>query len=502
VKSVIRNNKNYICAICAWIAMYVIDILYAVKNYYYLINSDTASEMILGNELAKNGGLLSKAWYYSTELRVLNTQIFYKIAFLISPSNWKNAKIIAMAMLLLVLSLSGIFFVRMIKGERSVQEILFALILVCPIGQWYAWNVLLNLYYVPHISITLVSIGLFIAALRHERARKIIDYILLALLAMFAAMGGLRQLMICYVPMGLALCLLVYDMYKEGGMASIRAKILDIAGLLVSLGFSLVGYKVNRVFANIYSFEELSENKWQDFSLHELVTSLGQFLGLFGWRKDVKILSISGVLNGVALVLVCVIIYFVVKAIREYKSDSIYGKYYLYFGVASFALQLILYSQCNRANETYWIPLIPIVIFLAMSKIDEIKLMIGFVALIVLCSVSTLMPPTPAMIPTNEKELAVSTWLVDNSYENGYATFWNSNAVTQLTNGRVQMWTVTGLDSLDVERWLQLTSHSSEAPEENAFILMSTEELEENKALFDGAHVLYEDDNYIVVTAD
>ena len=86
MKSVIRNNKNYICAICAWIAMYVIDILYAVKNYYYLINSDTASEMILGNELAKNGGLLSKAWYYSTELRVLNTQIFYKIAFLISPS--------------------------------------------------------------------------------------------------------------------------------------------------------------------------------------------------------------------------------------------------------------------------------------------------------------------------------------------------------------------------------------------------------------------------------
>lgn len=502
MKSVIRNNKNYICAICAWLVMYIIDILYAVKNYYYLINSDTASEMILGNELAKNGGLLSKAWYYSTEIRVLNTQIFYKIAFMISPSNWKNAKIIAMAMLLILLSLSGIFFVRMIKGERSVLEIIFALILICPLGQWYAWNVLLNLYYVPHVSITLVSIGLFIAALRHEKIRKIVDYVLLALIAMFAAMGGLRQLMICYVPMGLALCLLAYDMYKEGGMASIKAKLIDIVGLLVALGFSLVGYKANRIFANIYSFEELSENKWQEFSLHELVTSLGQFVGLFGWRSETKIMSISGVLNGVALILVCVVIYLVVKAVKGYKSDDIYEKYYLYFCVASFALQLILYSQCNRANETYWIPLIPMILFLAMTKIDELKYVIGFVALIVLCSVSTLMPPTPAMIPTNEKELAVSTWLVDNGYENGYATFWNSNAVTQLTNGRVQMWTVTGLDSLDVERWLQLTSHSSEAPEENAFILMSTEELEENKALFDGANVLYEDDNYIVVTAD
>ena len=309
-------------------------------------------------------------------------------------------------------------------------------------------------------------------------------------------MGGLRQLMICYVPMGLALCLLVYDMYKEGGVASVKARIPDIAGLLVSLGFSLVGYKANRIFANMYSFEELSENKWQEFSLHELVTSLGQFLGLFGWRKDVKILSISGVLNGVALILVCVVICLVVKAIRAKDTNDIYEKYYLYFCVASFALQLILYSQCNRANETYWIPLIPMILYLAMSKLDEIKLVIGFVALIVLCSVSTLMPPTPAMIPTNEQELAVATWLVDNGYENGYATFWNSNAV------KVQMWTVTGLDSLDVERWLQLTRHTSEEPGENAFILISKEELEENKTLFDGAHVLYEDDNYIVVNAD
>ena len=43
----------------------------------YLIDSDDSSELILGHLLASENCLLSKNWYYSTELRVVNTQIFY-----------------------------------------------------------------------------------------------------------------------------------------------------------------------------------------------------------------------------------------------------------------------------------------------------------------------------------------------------------------------------------------------------------------------------------------
>ena len=52
-------------------------------------------------------------------------------------------------------------------------------------------------------------------------------------------------------------------------------------------------------------------------------------------------------------------------------------------------------------------------------------------------------------------------------------------------------------------KWMYSVDASLSMPyQDNLISLMSTEELEENKALFDGAHVLYEDDNYIVVTAD
>ena len=43
----------------------------------YCIDSDASSELVLANHLAENGGILTADWGYSTELRVLNTQLVY-----------------------------------------------------------------------------------------------------------------------------------------------------------------------------------------------------------------------------------------------------------------------------------------------------------------------------------------------------------------------------------------------------------------------------------------
>ena len=48
---------------------------------HLMLDSDMSSELILGKLLAEEGGILSTNWYYSTELRVLNTQLVYKLLF-------------------------------------------------------------------------------------------------------------------------------------------------------------------------------------------------------------------------------------------------------------------------------------------------------------------------------------------------------------------------------------------------------------------------------------
>ena len=41
------------------------------------LDADMASEQLLANLLEQEGGVMSTNWYYSTELRVLNTQLVW-----------------------------------------------------------------------------------------------------------------------------------------------------------------------------------------------------------------------------------------------------------------------------------------------------------------------------------------------------------------------------------------------------------------------------------------
>ena len=54
-------------------AWYLADVLYIWFHGNNVMNSDLAAELILAKELNREGTLLSTNWYYSSELRVLNT---------------------------------------------------------------------------------------------------------------------------------------------------------------------------------------------------------------------------------------------------------------------------------------------------------------------------------------------------------------------------------------------------------------------------------------------
>ncbi|WP_455500254.1 hypothetical protein [Gemmiger sp.] len=65
-------------------------------------------------------------------------------------------------------------------------------------------------------------------------------------------------------------------------------------------------------------------------------------------------------------------------------------------------------------------------------------------------------------------------WLTENGYTQGYATFWNGNAMTELTDGKLEVWTIQNLDSVYVPNWLQPKDHLTTDPE-HPFLLIDTE---------------------------
>ena len=67
------------------------------------------------------------------------------------------------------------------------------------------------------------------------------------------------------------------------------------------------------------------------------------------------------------------------------------------------------------------------------------------------------------------RRLAGGKWL-----HRGYSTFWNGNAMIELTSGKLDVWTIANLNSLVVPDWLQPKEHLTTDPV-HPFLLIDTE---------------------------
>ena len=63
---------------------------------------------------------------------------------------------------------------------------------------------------------------------------------------------------------------------------------------------------------------------------------------------------------------------------------------------------------------------------------------------------------------------------MENGYTEGYSTFWNGNAMIELTSGKLDVWTIANLNSLTVPDWLQPKEHLTTDPV-HPFLLIDTE---------------------------
>ena len=121
------------------------------------LDSDDSAEMILAELLSREGGILSKNWYYSTELRVLNTQLVMAPLFCLF-SDWRVVRTVGTGILLVILLLSFFFLCRSLKLGKKL--IFFAPLIVWPFSREYIQFVLYGLFYIPHLVIIFLTLAL------------------------------------------------------------------------------------------------------------------------------------------------------------------------------------------------------------------------------------------------------------------------------------------------------------------------------------------------------
>ena len=72
-----QKRLGGLCAAAIFLLCALMTGFYLIAGYGAYLDSDMASELALASHLAKEGALISSTWAYSTEVRVLSTQLVF-----------------------------------------------------------------------------------------------------------------------------------------------------------------------------------------------------------------------------------------------------------------------------------------------------------------------------------------------------------------------------------------------------------------------------------------
>lgn len=291
-----KGNKilDLICFILL-LGLFLGNLFFVWKYADGLIDSDMSSEMLLGKILAEENAVLTPNWFYSTELRVLNTQLVFSFFFHFFH-DWTVVRVASSAILYLIFLASYYYLLRQMGYGRRLFAI-SAILLMLPLSWEYFAYVLLGLYCIPHISISFVTLGLlFQYARTNEKSNKVIVVFLMTILSVLAGMGGIRQIIILYLPIVLATLFLTFFYNKD--------KLCFLLNGIMCFAFSIIGYLINiRVFTHKYHFSKFTDIQWKKFSVSGLESILNGFFTIFGFSEG-KIFSITTLTNGFAFMMI------------------------------------------------------------------------------------------------------------------------------------------------------------------------------------------------------
>ncbi len=446
------------------------------------LDADMASEQVLAHLLAHSPGFspLSTDWCYSTELRVLNTQLVMAPLFRLLD-NWHLVRVLGSLILMLLYLAAWFFFAR--RAGLRLGGLLGAVLLLLPLGPLYRQYVLAGLYYIPHIAISFFSLGCVFWALRRRGPSQVAAVVLLCLVAFGAGLGGPRQLFVLYLPFTLAAgglawlyCprdrrgsrTLALAMTSPYGPATVFALAADLcAGL---------GYLVNAlVLSKTYLFETQGYLAYSSLSLTRIQDLLAAWLAAFGWEQG-SVFSLRTLFNLLALGFAAASVWVSVRLVtaRDIRPEHrLVGALYLAAG----GCFVFLYAFTNSGySERYLLPLtvlaIPLLEIWRMDLAPRGRSVLVCGALLLALTLRGGLAYAQAAGETNPN-LATTRFLVENGYTQGYASFWDGNVMTELSNGSIQVWTLAQNTVPELRAWLQEKAHLEQPPQGKVFFVIS-----------------------------
>lgn len=492
------------------IALLLIFWLYYPTNR---LNSDMASELVLASHLAESNQLLSREWYYSTDLRLIHIQLIASILFKVTNS-WQSVRFFTIFILMVLCGASFLFLGKSIKLNKL--GILFGeFLLLIPYSYTQFTVMQYGGGYYPHIILTFILLGCFF------RREKI--YLLLWVIISFVfGLNGIRCYMTLFLPL---LCSefvinLLYNRKKGFGLSTLLS---DSSFIRACIGaFSAgIGITINEVvLRHYYTFAQNSlfyrSFKESENTLFDLFgNSLMGILEVLGYKYNIKVFSFYGILNG-CIMLGCIALTVIlfqsgrrwIQGTGENCNVKLTLTFVLFWGVLAHIFIFVFTTQ--QYSSRYWILVLVILIPLACFPLDNIKSELSFqkigILFVFFCSlcIGAFSTITYMTYKENESRCHISQYLQSKGIDLAYSTFWNANVITELTNGNVKMIPLTS--DMHLYEWLTKKDFYLEDRKEcsTAIVLLETSEIDqlEISVLSGAGSEIYRDENYVIYSFD
>lgn len=505
-----------------WLAAgYVLDLWFQLVPGRWLVDSDMASEMMLSNFLNQEGRIISKIWYYSTEIRVVSVQWVYRFTLMLFPNDWHMARTVGMAIMLAMFAGLMLLLARGIGlGQFGVW---MAGALIWPYGRIYLVYAIYGGHYLVYTFLYVVSLTLVLFSLAETKKKCMWMNIAACIVAMLSGMNGIKTLMVFQAPFVLAaLAVLVIALnaseekaWREA-LQACRQETRLVFGALATTMAGFVGYIINsKILAKMYSFKSFSGVSWNRFGVSwTLDRVLMDFFHLFGYQDGVGVFHFSGIASGVGLLVGVWLFFCIVRLVWRYKKLNVTERLIVLLMIAMLAVCSMAYTYFGDYCQYFWLTCMPVAIAVMMIEIKtenlhlpgaRAALTLVLAGALTICSLNNVRQeiehPTLAHVGLDK----VANWLVENGYKEGYATFWNGSAMVEMTSGKLDVWMPGDLNEVSIEGWLQPDYHLTRFPE-HPFVLVDTETngpVEENGLIRNGHGTeVYNDGRYVVYAFD
>jgi len=375
--------------------------------------------------------------------------------------------------------------------------------------------VIFGLYYIPHICISFIILSLLISYIENSSKNQKIKLIIGIIISLLAGMGGLRQVFITSIPFIFMSILWLFKNEETWNIRDWKDGIKSCIKFNFIMGISaFIGLVINTLYlSKIYKFQNQGNIKLSNFTFSNLENVINGFIEIFGFKNN-TLISLSGIESLCALLLVCILlglIAFYSKKVIGLSSLNILVDYTVIANVLIIALYLF--------SNMYYISryLIPTAVFLiptACLIIENINMKkIARDSILFLLSISLIgVSMNTISINNNEdktyKLRDVEKFLEQKKLKFGYAGFWNANVITELSNGKIEMYSLKSTSNsedyieLKPSRWLVNEKTLENKNSKNFFILVPMEDknkLSDQVPYFSNTkRIQYIDKNYCV----